>query len=270
MNSFVEYFKGHGTKNDFVIIEDLQDKLEITPEQVKAICDRKTGIGADGILRVVKTNGQYFMDYRNSDGSIAEMCGNGARVFGLYLKQRNLVSDNNFIISTRAGSVKILISNPNAISVTMNSAKIRVNSVEILNNSKTYPATGVDAPNPHAVVFVDDLAEIGELVNAPTSIPIDEFKDGVNVEFVKKISDTHVQMRVFERGSGETLSCGTGACAVAAVLREQVKNQKNQFQIDVRGGTLHINFVDDKIVMTGPAVIESSGILKESWYSIKK
>lgn len=270
MNSIVEYYKGHGTKNDFVIIEDLEDELEITANQVKEMCDRKTGIGADGILRVVRTNGQYFMDYRNADGSIAEMCGNGARVFGLYLKERNLVFDQNFTISTRAGEVKIFISNPNEISVTMNGVKIRSNSVEISNNSKTYPATGVDAPNPHAVVFVEDLSEIGALDIAPTSIPSEEFKEGVNVEFVKKLSDTHVQMRVFERGSGETLSCGTGACAVAAVLRELVKHQKNQFQIDVRGGTLYINFIDDKIVMTGPAVLESSGILKESWYSIKK
>lgn len=270
MNSIVEYFKGHGTKNDFVIIEDLEDELEITVNQVKEICNRSTGIGADGILRVVKTNGQFFMDYRNADGSIAEMCGNGARVFGLFLKERNLVSDQNFTISTRAGEVEIFISNPNEISVTMNGARIRSNSVEISNNYKTYPATGVDAPNPHAVVFVEDLSEIGELKIAPTTNPSDEFKDGVNVEFVKKLSDTHVQMRVFERGSGETLSCGTGACAVAAVLREQVKNQKNKFQIDVRGGTLFIEFVEDKIIMTGPAVIESSGVFKESWYSIKK
>ena len=269
MKSFVEYVKGHGTKNDFVIIEDLKDELVFTSDQIKEICDRATGIGADGILRVVKPNGQYFMDYRNADGSIAEMCGNGARVFGLYLKDRKLVDKETFTISTRAGDVKIHVKSPDEITVTMNGAKIRSNAVEITNNSKKYVATGVDAPNPHAVVFVNDLTEIGELKTAPLHFPPDEFKSGVNVEFVKKISDTHVQMRVFERGSGETLSCGTGACAVAAVLRKLVDNQSDQFQIDVKGGTLLIKFVDDKIEMTGPAVLESSGVLKESWYSIK-
>ena len=270
MKSIVEYVKGHGTKNDFVIIEDLNDELEITSNQVKEICNRSTGIGADGILRVVNQNGQFFMDYRNADGSLAEMCGNGARVFGLYLRDKNLVDKNIFTISTRAGDVKIQVFNPNKISVTMNSAKIRNNPVEIINNSKKYTATGVDAPNPHAVVFVDDLNEIGELKTAPTHFPKDEFATGVNVEFVKKINDTHVQMRVFERGSGETLSCGTGACAVAAVLRKLVNNQTDEFQIEVKGGTLMIKFVNDKIEMTGPAVLESSGVLKESWYSTKK
>ncbi|MFM1826436.1 MAG: hypothetical protein RLZZ37_1071 [Actinomycetota bacterium] len=270
MNSFIKYTKGNGTKNDFVIIEDLNDQLEITASQVKEICDRNSGIGADGILRVVKNGSRYFMDYRNADGSIAEMCGNGARVFGLYLKDRSLVTKENFVISTRAGDVEIHVMNPNEISVTMNGANIRNNPVEITNNSKTYKAIGVDAPNPHAVVFVEDLNEIGELKIAPISSPKDEFIEGVNVEFVKKVSDNHVQMRVFERGSGETLSCGTGACAVAAVLRKLSNNYENLFQIDVRGGTLFIKFIEDKIVMTGPAVLENTGILKESWYSIKK
>jgi len=270
MGSAVEYVKGHGTKNDFVIVEDLEDVLEISSDQVKAICDRNNGIGADGVLRVVKTNDQFFMDYRNADGSIAEMCGNGARVFGLYLKEINLVTEKTFSILTRGGEVKIVVNNPDEISATMKTAKIRKNKVEVTNNSKKYLATGVDAPNPHAVVFVDDLTEIGDLKNAPMIFPKEEFQDGVNVEFVRKVSDTHVQMRVFERGSGETLSCGTGACAVAAVLRNQLSNQKNRFQVDVRGGTLHIEFIDDKIEMTGPAVLESSGFLKESWYSFKK
>jgi len=270
MDSNIEYVKGHGTKNDFVIIEDLEDNLDISLNQVKEICDRNSGIGADGILRVVKNNNQFFMDYRNADGSLAEMCGNGARVFGLYLKERNLVNEDTFTISTRAGDVKITVINPNEISVTMNTAKIRNNPVEIKNNSRTYSATGVDAPNPHAVVFVDDLSEIGDLKVPPIHWPSEEFAQGVNVEFVKKISDTHGQMRVFERGSGETLSCGTGACAVATVLRKLSNNQQDQFQIDVKGGTLIINFVGDKIIMTGPAVLESSGILKDNWYSIKK
>ncbi|MFZ9876686.1 MAG: diaminopimelate epimerase, partial [Candidatus Nanopelagicales bacterium] len=105
MGSAVEYVKGHGTKNDFVIVEDLEDVLEISSDQVKAICDRNNGIGADGVLRVVKTNDQFFMDYRNADGSIAEMCGNGARVFGLYLKEKNLVTEKTFSILTRGGEV---------------------------------------------------------------------------------------------------------------------------------------------------------------------
>ncbi len=269
MKSRLEYFKGNGTKNDFVIIEDLNDKVEISPQQIQAICDRKTGIGADGILKVVKKENKFFMDYRNSDGTVAEMCGNGARVFALYLITKKLVNDEKFTILTRTGDIDINFINKNEISVTMKKAVLRENRVDVLNNNQVYKAIGVDAPNPHAVVFVDDLSEIGDLKIAPSISPSEEFKDGVNVEFVKKINDGHAAMRVFERGSGETLSCGTGACAVAAVLNELSLTKIHEFQIDVQGGTLFIEFDKDKMIMTGPAVLENSGILNDSWYSIK-
>lgn len=269
MNSKLQYTKGNGTKNDFVIIEDFSENIEISPKQIQLICNRKTGIGADGILKVVKKDNSYFMDYRNSDGTLAEMCGNGARVFALYLITKKLVNTNNFSILTRAGNIEINYKNENEISVSMDKAVLRKNKVNITNNNRVYEGIGVDAPNPHAVVFVDDLTEIGELNTSPSILPLEEFINGANVEFVKKFSDGHAAMRVFERGSGETLSCGTGACAVAAVLKELSTSKIQKFQIDVQGGTLFIEFVNDKMIMTGPAVIEKSGILDESWYTIK-
>ena len=267
MSAIINYTKGHGTKNDFVLIEDLNNTLKLTEKQITQICDRKNGIGADGILRIVKEKDQFFMDYRNADGSIAEMCGNGARVFAQYLFVNKLVTDKEFNFKTRAGLVSAQIHEPGDISVTMDEAKLRGKVVEVSVNGHKFNAQAVDAPNPHAVAFVPDLGSIGDLKTAPVVSPAEVFPSGVNVEFVTKITDDHVAMRVHERGSGETLSCGTGACAVAAVVREQSGQKINSIQIDLPGGTLQITFIDGKMIMRGPAVLEETGTLPESWFT---
>lgn len=267
MTNSVQYFKGHGTKNDFVLIQDLNDSIKITQQQVKEICDRENGIGADGLLKVVKKNEKFFMDYRNADGSIAEMCGNGARVFALFLKKNNLVANNQFSFETRSGDVEVNFKSENEISVSMNLASLRNRKVKVSVNNHTYLAECVDSPNPHAVAFVENLSEVGDLKISPKVEPNQEFPEGVNTEFVKIISENHVQMRVFERGSGETLSCGTGACAVATVMRQRSNNNISEFKIDVLGGSLVIKFDAKKMTMTGPAIIEKQGILNENWYS---
>lgn len=267
MISSIKYTKGHGTRNDFVIIEDLDDKIHLTESQIKQICNRQNGIGADGILKVVKNSNEYFMDYRNADGSIAEMCGNGARVFAQYLFTKGLIKNTEFTFLTRAGLVVAIIHKPGDISVTMDEAKLRGKSVEVSVNGHKFSAQAVDAPNPHAVAFVPDLVSIGDLKNTPAVTPSDVFPTGVNVEFVKKITDNHVAIRVHERGSGETLSCGTGACAVAAVIREQSGKKINEVVIDLPGGTLIINFSDGKMIMRGPVVLEHDGTLPEKWFA---
>jgi diaminopimelate epimerase len=149
----------------------------------------------------------------------------------------------------------------------MDEAKLRGKVVEVAVNGHKFNAQAVDAPNPHAVAFVPDLGSIGDLKKAPVVSPAEVFPNGVNVEFVTKITDDHVAMRVHERGSGETLSCGTGACAVAAVVREQSGKKINSVKIDLPGGTLNITFIDGKMIMRGPAVLEESGTLPEGWFT---
>ena len=149
----------------------------------------------------------------------------------------------------------------------MDEAILRGKIVEVSVNGHKFSAQAVDAPNPHAVAFVPDLGGLGDLKTPPVVSPVGEFPNGVNVEFVKKITDEHVQMRVHERGSGETLSCGTGACAVASVLREQSGKKLNKIRIDLPGGTLHISFENGKTIMRGPAVLEDSGTLPQGWFS---
>ena len=266
MSVVINYTKGHGTKNDFVLIEDLNDEIVFSEKQIIQICNRDNGIGADGILRIVKQNNDFFMDYKNADGSIAEMCGNGARVFAQYLFKNGLINEKKFNFNTRAGQISAEIHGPGDISVTMDEAKLRGIIVEVSVNGHKFNAQAVDAPNPHAVAFVPDLGSIGDLNNAPSVSPSDVFPNGVNVEFVTKITDDHVAMRVFERGSGETLSCGTGACAVAAVIREQSGKKINSMQIDLPGGNLQITFLNGKMIMRGPAVLEETGTLPENWF----
>ena len=265
MNFLVQYTKGHGTKNDFILIEDLENRIDLSEKQVSQICDREKGIGADGILRITRRNNEFFMDYRNSDGSIAEMCGNGARVFAQYLFDKKLVKSNIFTFQTRAGSIHAEVHSPGDVSVTMAEAILRGKVVEVLVNGHKFNAQAVDAPNPHAVAFVPDLPSIGNLKNPPQVEPKSEFPQGVNFEFVNKIADDHVSMRVHERGSGETLSCGTGACAVAAVVRDQSGKKINSVKIDLPGGRLQITFVNGKMIMRGPVVIEQTGTLNEKW-----
>jgi diaminopimelate epimerase len=194
------------------------------------------------------------------------MCGNGARVFAQYLFTNGLVKEKKFNFNTRAGQISAEIHDPGDISVTMDEAKLRGIIVEVSVNGHKFNAQAVDAPNPHAVAFVPDLGSIGDLKTAPSVSPSDVFPNGVNVEFVTKITDDHVAMRVFERGSGETLSCGTGACAVAAVIREQSGKKINSIQIDLPGGNLQITFLNGKMIMRGPAVLEETGTLPEKWF----
>jgi diaminopimelate epimerase len=269
MSTDIKYSKGHGTHNDFVLIPDLDDEIDFSVSQIQQICNRKDGLGADGILRVAKLNNDFFMDYRNSDGTIAEMCGNGARVFALFLSENKLIESNNFSFQTRAGKVDVELRKSDEIRVSLSKAILRGKNVEVSVNGKSYDAQAVDAPNPHAVAFVQDLAEVGPLSVAPTINPKSEFENGVNVEFVKILNPDHVAMRVHERGSGETQSCGTGACAVAAVVRQESNNTINKVMIDLPGGRLIISFENEKMIMQGPAVLQESGILPEKWYTRK-
>jgi diaminopimelate epimerase len=265
------FLKGHGTENDFVLLPDHEDSIhgELDAERVRALCDRHAGIGGDGVLRVVRVSGpdapgspQWFMDYRNADGSIAEMCGNGIRLFVRYLVDEGLADGSRPIpVGTRDG-VKVLTVHGELITVDLGTPKV-LGETTVGVEGRSWSARHVDMGNPHAVAFVDSLDDAGRLYDPPSHDP-ELYPDGVNVEFVVRRGDRHVAMRVHERGSGETRSCGTGAGAVmvAAAVADGARpaGADVAYRVDVPGGTLTVTWTaDDRVLLTGPAVIVARG-----------
>jgi diaminopimelate epimerase len=233
------FLKGHGTQNDFVLLpdEDGQVHGELSPERVRALCDRRAGIGADGVLRVIRadalrpgesTSAEWFMDYRNGDGSISEMCGNGIRVFARHLIQAGLVAGNAGIpIGTRDGVLVVSVdsSDLDLLTVEMGTPDVLGESVVGLGQW-SWPARHVATGNPHAVVFVDSLADLGDI--AALTYDAATYPAGVNVEFVERRGAQHIKMRVLERGVG--------------------------------GGRLSVRWAaDGRLFLTGPAVIVAAG-----------
>ncbi|MFI5570972.1 diaminopimelate epimerase [Streptomyces sp. NPDC051740] len=291
MSTRIAFLKGHGTENDFVIVPDPENAIDLSPAAVAALCDRRAGIGGDGLLHVVRSaahpearamaaEAEWFMDYRNGDGSIAEMCGNGVRVFARYLQRAGHVSAGDTAIATRGGVKTVHIAKTASgggsaegdITVGMGRARIPEGDVTVTVGGRSWPARNVNMGNPHAVAFVDDLAHAGDLYTPPPVSPAAAYPDGVNVEFVVDRGPRHVALRVHERGSGETRSCGTGACAVAVATARRdgadpkVTGTPVTYTVDVPGGTLVITErPDGEIEMTGPAVIVAEGVIEPEW-----
>ena len=248
---------GHGTHNDFVLIYDPADELTIAPESVAKICDRTTGVGADGIIRITKKNDKWFMDYRNADGSIAEMCGNGIRVMARYLVERGHQPEGIFPINTRAGMKYLAVPMVDDIAVNMGQVQELYGEITVAANGHTWVGYNINVGNPHAVVFVDDVTDAGDLKVAPEVNPEDEYPDGVNVEFVQVLDNGELKMRVHERGVGETQSCGTGTVAVAlAATLHQKKRLPSSWIINPPGGRLKVDIDGhNNATLTGPAVL---------------
>lgn len=248
---------GHGTHNDFVILFDPDDELEITASQVAAMCNRQSGIGSDGMIRIIKHDGRWFMDYRNSDGSIAEMCGNGIRVMARYLVAKGHQREGIFAIDTRAGIKHLRVPAEEDISVNMGKVYDELEEVEATANGVTYSGFNINVGNPHAVVFTEDLSALGSLEVAPVVQPADSYPEGVNVEFVEILPGQEAKMRVHERGSGETQSCGTGTCAVALAATKKVgASLPSRWVIYPPGGRLVVDIDGhSNATLTGPAVL---------------
>lgn len=276
MTSFreVAFAKGHGTQNDFVIIPDLDGRLELSAAQVQWLCDRRRGLGADGVLRVVRTEhmtdagetssvAEFFMDHRNGDGTVAEMCGNGIRVFVRYLHAAGLITRAEAVVGTRGGPRSCVIQDDGSITVDMGAATQPAIEPVVQVGESTWSATPVHVPNPHAVAFVDDLDQAGDLRKPPAVGPDDAYPEGVNVEFVVHRGERHVAMRVHERGVGETRSCGTGACAVAWAARRRYEPDatgETVYRIDVPGGTVTVTeTAAGALLLTGPAEVVARG-----------
>ncbi|MFH9232614.1 diaminopimelate epimerase [Streptomyces globisporus] len=281
--SQIAFLKGHGTENDFVIVPDPDNALTLPAVLVARLCDRRAGIGGDGLLHVVRSaahpearsmadEAEWFMDYRNADGSIAEMCGNGVRVFAHYLQRAGLVEEGDLTVATRGGPKRVHLAKNGDITVSMGQALLSEASVTVSVDGRSWPTRNVNMGNPHAVAFVDDLDHAGDLVTAPPFTPEAVYPEGVNVEFVVDRGPHHVGMRVHERGSGETRSCGTGACAVAVATARRdgadpaVTGLPVTYRVDLPGGTLVITeHPDGAVEMTGPAVIVAEGVIDPAW-----
>ena len=272
------WLKGHGTENDFVLLPDPDGSVhgDLDPAVVRFLCDRHAGIGADGVLRViegskqsyVEDGGDWFMDYRNSDGSIAEMCGNGIRVFVRYLAEAGLAGDKPVRVGTRAGVKEVVLNDDGTITADMGEPSLPGPAgIVVEANGHQWPALHVNMGNPHAVAFVDDLAEPGWLVEQPGWSPAEAFPDGVNVEFVVRKGPHEVAMRVHERGAGETRSCGTGTCAVAvASARAAHQSTPVTYRIGVLGGSVTVKWREDNhLELTGPAVLHARGEFDRAW-----
>lgn len=263
------FHKGHGTGNDFVIIDDQHGMHDLDPSTVSLLCDRHFGIGGDGLLRVVRGrhvkdwDGEddiWFMDHRNADGSLAEMCGNGLRVFARFLMNEQLAPNQDFAVATRAGIRRIELGRAGAITTSMGEATVADDTLFVTHGDSRWEATRVSVGNPHAVVFVDaDVLGGLDLRQEPTWEPAATFPDGVNVEFVVEEAPGQLRLRVHERGAGETLSCGTGVVAAASVYRRRHPELDCPIIVTVPGGELSVEFKDDQAWLSGPAVVSLRG-----------
>jgi len=286
----IDFTKGHGTGNDFVLVLDADAELKLSQKQIAKICDRNFGVGADGLIRVVRTKNnpevshllkdapeaEWFMDYYNADGATAEMCGNGSRVFARFLIEKNLVSledSQTLSISTRAG-VKDLQRNMAGFAVDMGRWKLDESEVLVRASQLDVarPGLSISVGNPHVVVALADAEELKELNlhQAPQLQPQPEA--GANVEFVVpdepmiKNGVGYISMRVFERGVGETLSCGTGICAAALATRYWAgAGAPNTWQVTVAGGTLGVRMFatedGEHVGLSGAAVLSFEGTI---------
>jgi len=262
----MRFVKGHGTENDFVILPDPDGSLELTPALVAAVCDRRAGIGADGVLRVVRSKAlgydgapEWFMDYRNADGSVAEMCGNGARVFARYLVETGLASPGDLPIATRGGVRAVRLGPSGDVTVDMGTPAVLGESRAVLDG-RSYEGLGVSVGNPHlACVITEPVAGL-DLTRAP-GIDAALFPDGVNLELFRRLGDGRVEMRVYERGVGETRSCGTGAVATAVAAAHAEGRTEGTWEIAVPGGVVTVILDGRTSFLRGPAVLVAEGEL---------
>lgn len=277
----MKFAKGHGTENDFLIVEDFAAEHPLAPERVARLCNRRAGIGGDGVLRVVRAGAlaeagevsglaagiaedDWFMDYRNADGSVAEMCGNGTRVFAHWLRSRGLVEGDKFTVGTRAGAKPVVVQSWDAtdaiVSVEMGEAKVTGVSTASMAGER-FAGLGIDMGNPHLAAVVPGLTQ-SKLSQVRLAQPIydaDFFPAGVNVEILTPLQQGAVHMRVFERGVGETRSCGTGTVAAARAALADAELGSGSVVVNIPGGQVQVEIYDGGSRLVGPSAIVAEG-----------
>ncbi|WP_369068421.1 diaminopimelate epimerase [Kineococcus terrestris] len=305
----VAFTKGHGTENDFVLVADPEGTWDPGPADVARVCDRRAGVGADGLVRAVRSaaladgaglaaEAEWFMDYRNADGSVAEMCGNGVRVFAEFLLAEGFLDasagDGRWVaVGTRAGVKRVRREGPGRWTADMGPWRLTGGERALADGTDALvavaglggvprPALSVDLGNPHTVVALAEPAELeaADLTRAPEVRPVPAH--GTNVELVVPLDAVdvtgdavadlgEVRMRVHERGVGETRSCGTGACAAALATRAWAgPGAPGAWRVEVPGGELVVtvgegsSLVEGTVLLTGPAVLVASGVLGDA------
>jgi diaminopimelate epimerase len=283
------FAKGHGTQNDFLLLPDLDAKLTLTPAAVAALCDRRRGLGADGVLRVTIAAaaqsagvldrlpdgvdaGDWYMDYRNADGSIAQMCGNGARVFAHYLRASGLEQRDEFVVGSLAGARPVMLHHVSLVTadITVDMGKAnRLGPGEAVVGGRRFAGLAVDVGNPH-LACVDDKLTAETLaaldVGAPVSFDRARFPDGVNVEVLTVPDDGAVWMRVHERGVGETRSCGTGTVAAAVAALAHTGAATGVLTVRVPGGEVVVTLTEATSYLRGPSELVAQGEVSEEWW----
>ncbi|SDX76389.1 diaminopimelate epimerase [Modestobacter sp. DSM 44400] len=283
--------QGHGTENDFVVLPDPDGSVwpegRLDAALVRRLCDRRAGLGGDGVLRVVPSalvpdaaavlgealsRCEWFMDHRNADGSHAEMCGNGIRLFLHVLLAEGLLdraaAEAGVLVGTRGGPRRVGALPEGGYWVDMGPARPLGDGAMVLGG-RSVLGVGISMGNPHLVVLLDEPVAEVDLSTVP---PVDAamFPEGVNVEVVNVLptadgADAHARMRVHERGVGETRSCGTGACAVASAALTAAGRSTGTVVVDVPGGRLSVGFDGRTTVLSGPAVVVAAGHLAPAW-----
>ncbi|MEE6176314.1 diaminopimelate epimerase [Mycobacterium sp. 050134] len=287
------FAKGHGTENDFVLLPDIDAALTLDAGRVAALCDRRRGLGADGVLRVTTAGaaraagvldrlpeglgaGDWYMDYRNADGSTAQMCGNGVRVFAHYLRASGLEGRDEFVVGSLAGPRPVTVHRADAtnadVTVDMGKANMLGSggpAFDAIVGGRRFAGFGVDVGNPHLAcvdpgLTADELAALD--VAAPVRFDRAQFPDGVNVEVVTAPTDGVVRMRVHERGVGETRSCGTGTVAAAVAALAAAGADTGTLAVRVPGGDVVVTVTEATSYLRGPSVLVAHGELSGEWW----
>jgi diaminopimelate epimerase len=273
----VNFTKMHGLGNDFVVIDTIRQDVSLTPEQVRFIADRHFGVGCDQLLLVEKPDSQEAdFGYRifNADGGEVEQCGNGARCFAVFVRDKGLTTNDSITVDTRGGRIVLRIEQDGQVTVDMGTpvfipqkipflAENQQDTYQLLVNGHEYAIGVVSMGNPHAVLLVDDVAAADVDITGAAIELHERFPRHVNVGFMQVQARDAINLRVFERGVGETLACGTGACAaVASGITQGLLD--NRVAVHLPGGTLFISWqgMGQPLYMTGPATTVFEGTIK--------
>lgn len=286
----MDIIKAHGTANDFVVLRDLEDEVELPATLVRALTDRRRGVGGDGVIRLGappadQPDAAVFMDYRNADGSIVEMCGNGVRVTAKLVVDHGLVvpdPDGTVRIATRAGTKPVRVRYGTdgtvvEVAVDMGPPRLDPAAVPFETDDPAAPTHDLDVDgrrvsiavasmgNPHGVLVVDDVATAPVATLGPRIETHQRFPAKANVGFAQPVDRRVLRLRVWERGVGETAACGTGACA-AVVTLQRLDLVDDEVEVHLPGGVLRVSHVPGgHVTLTGPAVEVGRVQLHDAW-----